>query len=168
MSGGLSLIFGKRPTTSASLGKSCSATLRTRASPNRFRIRERVCLSRIVGITSSMSMCAYQTSSTCILLNSAIRSRYDRTHAAAASHAKLSLKLLFRQARTKLAARRFMSHSHGAGSVSSKSLISKMIRLSGVAKAPKLRRWQSPQACTRSPLAGVFTRSAAMFKAAPR
>jgi hypothetical protein len=80
--GGLSLISGKRPTTSASFGKSCSTTLRWRASAIRFRIGERVCLSWIVGIRSSMSMCAYQTSSTCISLNSAIRSRYDRTHVA--------------------------------------------------------------------------------------
>ena len=40
-------------------------------------------------------------------------------------------------------------------SVSSKSLISKIGVPSGVAKVPKLCRWQSPQACTQRPLAGV-------------
>jgi len=48
------------------------------------------------------------------------------------------------------------------------SLTSKIIRRSGVAKAPKFNRWQSPHACTRMPVAGVFARSSAMLSAAPR
>ena len=52
---------------------------------------------------------------------------------------------------TKLAARRFTSHSHGAGSVSSRSLMEKMILRSGVANPPKLERWASPQHCTWIP-----------------
>ena len=48
-------------------------------------------------------------------------------------------------AMTKLVASRLRSHSQGAGYVSSKSLMSKMIRRSGVANAPKFIRWQSPQ-----------------------
>ena len=56
-------------------------------------------------------------------------------HAASARHrgASSSLKPLSRQASTKLAARRFTSHSQGAGSVSSRSLMSKITRRSGVA-----------------------------------
>ena len=46
-----------------------------------------------------------------------------------------------------------------AGSVSSKSLMSKTSLRWGVAKAPKFIRWQSPQACTRRPIAGVRERS---------
>ncbi len=73
-----------------------------------------------------------------------------------------------RAASTKEAARRFTSHSQGAGSVSSKSLMSKMTFRSGVAKPPKFIRWQSPQACTRSPVAGVRARSVAITAADPR
>ena len=62
-----------------------------------------------------------------------------------------SLKPLLRPARTKLTANLFRSHSHGAGRVSSKSLMSKMMRRSGVPNPPKFIRWQSPQACTRTP-----------------
>ena len=58
---------------------------------------------------------------------------------------------LSRQATTKLAARRLTSHSHGAGSVSSRSLMEKMTLRSGVAKPPKLHRWASPQHWTRMP-----------------
>ena len=71
-------------------------------------------------------------------------------------------------ATTKLVARRFRSHSHGATAVSSKSLMSKASRRSGVAKPPKLRQWQSPAACTIWPLTGVAARSAAITAAAPR
>ena len=53
-----------------------------------------------------------------------------------------------RPASTKLAARRFTSHSNGAIDTSSKSLMSKTILRSGVAKPPKLSRWASPQAQT--------------------
>jgi len=69
---------------------------------------------------------------------------------------------------TTLPARRFTSHSQGAGIVSSKSLMSKISRRSGVAKPPKLSRWASPQAWTRRPVVGVWARSLAMIAAAPR
>ncbi len=71
-------------------------------------------------------------------------------------------------ATTKLAARRLTSHSQGATAVSSKSLMSKASRRSGVAKPPKLRQWQSPAACTVRLLFGVSARSAAITAAAPR
>ena len=71
---------------------------------------------------------------------------------------------IWRPATTTLAARRLRSHSQGAGRVSSKSLMSKMMRRSGVAKPPKFDRWASPQACTRIPETGVDARSAAMMR----
>ena len=86
----------------------------------------------------------------------------------ALARASFSLNLLWRPAITKLVARRLTSHSQGAGSVSSKSFMSKIMWRSGVANAPKFIRWQSPQACTRIPEAGVAERSAAMIAAAPR
>ena len=73
-----------------------------------------------------------------------------------------------RPAMTMLAASRLTSHSHGPGSVSSKSLTSKTSRRSGLAYRPKLSRWASPQACTVIPVTGVPARSAAMPRAAPR
>ena len=63
----------------------------------------------------------------------------------------LSEKPLPRPATARLAANRFTSHSHGPGSVSSKSLTSKISRRPGEANAPKLDRWASPHACTTSP-----------------
>ena len=54
------------------------------------------------------------------------------------------------------------------GSVSSKSLTSKTRFRSGVANTPKLARCASPQAWTRSPVAGVPARSSAMITAEPR
>ena len=74
----------------------------------------------------------------------------------------------WRPATTTLAANRLTSHSHGAGSVSSKSLMSNAMRRSGVANAPKLRRWASPPAWTRNPVLGVFAKSKAINDAAPR
>ena len=106
--------------------------------------------------------------STGMAATSVMRSRYPRTDVAAASRQSLFFSRLFRPAITKLAARRLTSHSHGAGSVSSKSLMSKIKRRSGVANPPKLSRWQSPQACTRTPVTGVCARSPAMMAAAPR
>ena len=66
----------------------------------------------------------------------------DTTARKSARHrgASSSLKPLSRQASTKLAARRFTSHSQGAGRVSSRSLMSKITRRSGVANAPKLQQ----------------------------
>ena len=59
-----------------------------------------------------------------------------------------------RAAISKLAARRFTSHSHGPGSVSSKSLTSNTIVRSGAAKPPKLTRCASPQIWARKPEVG--------------
>ena len=67
-----------------------------------------------------------------------------------------------------LAASRFTSHSHGPGSVSSKSLTSKTSLRSGEPNSPKLDRCASPQACTMIPVAGVRARSLAIGRAAPR
>jgi hypothetical protein len=85
-----------------------------------------------------------------------------------ASLATASLRPLSRHATTKLAERRLRSHSHGAGSVSSRSLMEKMIFRSGVAKPPKLHRCASPQHWTRMPVVGVTARSVAIVSAAPR
>src|SRR6188508_931180 len=117
MRGGLSLMVGTLPFLAASLGNSCSRTLRARAFATIFSCRRRASLSLIVGSTFSTSMLAYQTSRAGIWLYSAMRWRYDRTQASTASWAEALLKPLLRQARTKLAARRLTSHSHGAGSV---------------------------------------------------
>ena len=51
----------------------------------------------------------------------------------------------------KLAARRFTSHSHGPGAVSSKSFMSKTSVRSGEPNTPKFDRWASPHSCTRRP-----------------
>ncbi len=67
-----------------------------------------------------------------------------------------------------LAAKRFTSHSHGPGAVSSKSLTSKTSLRSEAANPPKFAIWASPHACTRNPVEGVVTRSAAMTSALPR
>src|SRR6516165_12152864 len=66
-----------------------------------------------------------------------------------------------------LAASRFTSHSQGAGSVSSKSFISKTRFLSGVAYNPKFIKWQSPQHCTSTPDTGVLAKSLAITIADP-
>ena len=71
-------------------------------------------------------------------------------------------------ATTVLATSRFRSHSHGPGSVSSKSLMSKISRRSGVPKTPKFVRCASPQIWAVMPETGVPARSAAMMSAAPR
>ena len=54
---------------------------------------------------------------------------------------------LLRAAMTTLAASRLTSHSHGPGSVSSKSFESNTSVRSGEANRPKLDRWASPDAC---------------------
>ena len=106
----------------------------------------------------SASSLAYQTSSTFIAENCAIASRYARTQALVIVVQSLSEKSLSRAPTKKLVARRLISHSKGAGRVSSKSLISKTRFRSGVANRPKLERWQSPQAWTRIPDVGVCTK----------
>ena len=73
-----------------------------------------------------------------------------------------------RPATSKLAASRLTSHSHGPGSVSSKSLMSNIARRSGEANTPKFDRWASPQTWAFRPERGVAARSAAMISAAPR
>ena len=73
-----------------------------------------------------------------------------------------------RAASTKEATSRLTSHSQGAGNVSSRSLMSKISRRSGVAKPPKFIRWASPHAWTWMPVVGVLARSAAMTPADPR
>ena len=73
-----------------------------------------------------------------------------------------------RAAISKLAARRLTSHSHGPGSVSSKSLMSKTSRRSGDWKRPKFMRWASPQSWAVRPESGVPARSDAMSRAPPR
>jgi hypothetical protein len=67
-----------------------------------------------------------------------------------------------------LAASRLRSHSHGPGSVSSKSLRSNTSRRSGEPNTPKFDRCASPQDCTWNPERGIPARSAAMIRAAPR
>ena len=73
-----------------------------------------------------------------------------------------------RAAISKLVTRRLTSHSKGPWLVSSKSLMSNCNARSGDANPPKLARWASPHACTRSPLSGCDPRSAAISTAAPR
>jgi hypothetical protein len=67
-----------------------------------------------------------------------------------------------------LTATRLTSHSHGPGSVSSKSLTSNTSLRSGDANTPKFDKCASPQRCTVSPERGVPARSCAMISAAPR
>ena len=67
-----------------------------------------------------------------------------------------------RPASITLAASRFTSHSQGAGSVSSKSLMSNTSLRSGAPNPPKFSKWRSPHACTRNLVEGVPARSAAM------
>ncbi len=79
-----------------------------------------------------------------------------------------ALKPLARPAMTTLAASRLTSHSHGPGSVSSKSLASKTSVRSGEAKRPKFERWASPLAWTKMSVRGVAARSKAMTAGVPR
>jgi len=56
----------------------------------------------------------------------------------------------------------------GPRMVSSKSLMSKVRRPSGAAKAPRLRTWASPQSWLMRPVEGRTARSAAITGTAPR
>ena len=67
-----------------------------------------------------------------------------------------------------LTASRLTSHSHGPGSVSSKSFESKTRVRSGEANSPKFERCPSPLAWTTMSLRGVVERSKAMTAGAPR
>ena len=85
----------------------------------------------------SASNRAYHTSRARIVLNRAIDSRYDRTQVSTASRASLSLKPLSTACETKLAVRRFTSHSHGAGN--------RFIKVVNVEDDPPLRRGKAAE-----------------------
>ena len=80
----------------------------------------------------------------------------------------LPVKPFARPAMTKLADSRLTSHSQGPGSVSSKSLMSNIMRRSGEASSRKFSRCASPHNCALIPERGVSSRSPAMMAAAPR
>ena len=113
-------------------------------------------------------MRAYQTSRSRWAAKPRMAARYRPTVDIAIERHSLSVNPRSRPAITVLAARRFTSHSHGPGRVSSKSLIEKTTLRSGEAKPPKLPRWASPQSCTSMPDRGPGARSAAMMAAPPR
>ena len=115
-----------------------------------------------------MSRCAYQTSRLVIPAKLAIAVRYASTVSSTIRSWSLALKPLSRAPINRLATSRLTSHSHGPGSVSSKSLMSNTRRRSGEANTPKLDRWASPQHWTLRPESGVPAKSAAMILAAPR
>src|SRR5229473_3704369 len=116
----------------------------------------------------SRSIWEYQTSIVGIAANRFIAIRYSAMVAVVMDCRTAAEWLLMRPATARLATSRLMSHSHGPGSVSSKSLTSNTMRRSGDAYAPKLARCASPQLCTRIPESGVDARSAAVTSAAPR
>ena len=103
-----------------------------------------------------------------IAANAFIHCRYERTARRAARRFASTGNPFCRPATTRLTASRLMSHSHGPGKVSSKSLRSKTSFRSGVPKIPKLLRCASPPSCTRKPDWGVPARSRAMTLADPR
>ena len=116
----------------------------------------------------STSACEYQTARLFIAANSRIVSRYVAAVLSTIRSCCLTVKPLSRAAINMLTARRLTSHSHGPGSVSSKSLRSNTRRRSGEANTPKFDRCASPQHWTVSPERGVAARSLAMIAAAPR
>ncbi len=118
--------------------------------------------SRAMAKTCCTSTRSYQTSSGDMGPSSFMCSRYARTVPSTAAVRAGSSMLRLRAATATLAASRLTSHSHGLGSVSSKSLTSKIRFRSGVANTPKLARCASPQTCTRCPVTGVPARSSAM------
>jgi hypothetical protein len=104
----------------------------------------------------------YQTSRLRIDANSRIAVLYSPTDAVITCARSAFAKPLFRPAMARLAARRFTSHSHGPGRVSSKSLMSNSSSRSGDPNRPKFDTCASPQAWTLIPERGVEARSAAM------
>ena len=106
-----------------------------------------------------MSRWAYQTSRFFIPAKPAIAVRYAPTVSSTIRSCSSPRKPLSRAAINMLAANRLTSHSHGPGSVSSKSLTSNTSRRSGEANTPKFDRCASPQHCTVSPDRGVAARS---------
>ena len=100
--------------------------------------------------------------------NSRIASRYSRITRSTMALRRPAGRSMSRPAISMLAAIRLMSHSHGPGSVSSKSLGPNSRCRSGAANPPKFEMCASPHACTMSPEDGVRARSAAITAAAPR
>ncbi len=119
-------------------------------------------------MNASTSTRAYQTARLSIAAKARIASRYSVTDASTIRSPSRAVNPLSLAAIMRLAASRLTSHSHGPGSVSSKSLMSNTMRRSGEAKTPKFDRCASPQHCTRRPEVGVVERSWAITFAAPR
>jgi hypothetical protein len=115
-----------------------------------------------------MSRREYHTARFGMAAKSCMAVRYAPTTASRTLLRSLAENPLSRPAMAKLAASRFTSHSHGPGSVSSKSLSPNSMRRSGVPKTPKFIRWASPHTCVVMPERGVPARSDAMMSAAPR
>ena len=164
------MIRGWPSTTRVSLATACMLSLvRALATPASNALRWRAFICELSSArASSTSTRAYQTSRLSIPAKSRIACRYRATVAATISRRCLPGNPLPRAATSRLAASRLTSHSHGPGSVSSKSLTSKTRRRSGEPNTPKLDRCASPQACTASPDTGVVARSLAIGSAAPR
>ena len=118
--------------------------------------------------SSERSTRAYQRLALRMPAKPRIASRYWRAESRSIPRRCLALKPRSRPATAMLAASRLTSHSHGPGSVSSKSLRSKMRSRSGEAKPPKFDRCASPHSCTRIPELGPLARSEAITYAAPR
>ena len=104
--------------------------------------------------SGSTSNREYHTSRLRIAANLRIQRRYSATVASTIRSCSATVKPFERAAISTLTASRLTSHSHGPGSVSSKSLMSNTSRRSGEANRPKFDRWASPQACTSKPGAG--------------
>ena len=117
----------------------------------------------------SMSRCAYQTSRFFIAAKRAIAVRYSSTVSSTTRSCAFAEKPLSWAAMSMLTASRLTSHSHGPGSVSSKSLMSNTSLRSGEANTPKFDRCASPQHWTvqtrarrRREVAGHDQRAAAV------
>ena len=172
-------------------GTSSGGTLRKRSSPSTrsvsFLTARRLVLRRALAngfantirpflpsfppkrSTSSLALRrSYQTSRWLSFAKPRIPSRYSRTQAVTIRCRRSAGSPTSRPAISTLAAIRLTSHSHGPGSVSSKSFGPKTSLRSGAANPPKFEMWASPQACTTIPESGVAARSAAITAAAPR
>ncbi len=123
---------------------------------------------RICAMNSSTSIRAYHTSSARMPANCCMAVRYAATVPRTIARRCLRENPLSRPATSKLTASRFTSHSHGPGSVSSKSFRSNTSRRSGAANNPKFDRCASPHSWACSPELGLAARSAAISSAAPR
>ena len=113
-------------------------------------------------------MRSYQTSRWLCFAKPRIPSRYSRTQSVTIHCRRSAASPMSRPAISALAAMRLTSHSHGPGSVSSKSLGPKTSLRSGAPNPPKFEMWASPHAWIAMPESGVAARSAAMTAAAPR